>query len=103
VPPLLQAELPRARAMLAAARGEHAQVEHDLTAALDALQALEYPYWIARTRSDLASWLIDQGRAGEASPLLDQAIATFGSLGAAPALAAARTLAAVAGPVALES
>jgi class 3 adenylate cyclase/tetratricopeptide (TPR) repeat protein len=57
VPPLLQAELLRAQGMVAAARGEHARVERDLTAALDALEALDYPYWTARVRTDLASWV----------------------------------------------
>jgi class 3 adenylate cyclase/tetratricopeptide (TPR) repeat protein len=93
VPPLLRAELPRAQGMLAAARGDHADVEHDLTTALDALVALDYPYWAAQARMDLASWLIGQDRKADASPLLDQAIATLANLGAAPALARARTLA----------
>jgi len=100
VPPLLRAELPRAQGVLAAARGEHANVERDLTLAVDALVALDYPYWTAQARLDLASWLIGQGRAGEASPLLDQAISTLAGLGAAPALARARTLAASGGAAA---
>jgi hypothetical protein len=94
VPPLLRAELPRAQGVLAAARGEHADVERSLTAAIDALETLGYPYRAARARTDFAAWLIDQGRMTDASPLLDDAIATFASLAAAPALVRARALAA---------
>jgi len=55
--------------------------------------ALGYPDWLARARTDLAAWLIDQSRAGEAVPLLDEATAALESLGTAPALARAQTLA----------
>jgi class 3 adenylate cyclase/tetratricopeptide (TPR) repeat protein len=93
VPPLLRAELPRARGLLAAARGEHDRVEPELSAAIEAFVALDYPYWIARARTDLAAWLIQRNRAAEASALLDDAIETLASLDAAPALTCARALA----------
>jgi hypothetical protein len=80
--------------MLAAARGEHANVERDLTAALNALVELDYPYWGgtgARRSHVVAHRPGPDGRG--VRPPLDQAIATLASLGAAPALARARTLA----------
>ena len=36
----------------------------------------------ARTQAELGAWLIGQGRAGEAAPLLDNARAVFTQLGA---------------------
>ncbi len=53
---------------------------------------LGYPYWRAVTETDLAAWLIDQHRHTEATPLLDQATATFEGLRATPALARAAEL-----------
>ena len=92
VPPLLRAELSRAQARLAAARGEQDGVEVSFRAAIDGLAALGYPYWLARAQSDLAAWLIERGRSEEAAALLDVAVATFEQLGAEPALARARRL-----------
>jgi class 3 adenylate cyclase/tetratricopeptide (TPR) repeat protein len=94
VPPLLKAELRRTQGLLAMRRGETERVEPALTDAIAALDALGYPFWSARARTDLAAWLIDQGRSTEAAPLLDTAIAALMNLGAAPALARARELAA---------
>ena len=93
VPRLLRAELRRARGLLAAARGDHQLVETELAAAIDALTALDYPFWTARAQTDLASWLIDRGRSDDAAELLDHAILSLAALGAAPALARARSLA----------
>jgi hypothetical protein len=45
-------------------------------------------------QTDLAAWLIGQGRFGDAAPLLVEAGATLESLGATPALARTRELAA---------
>jgi hypothetical protein len=92
VGPYLRAQLSRARALLAAARGEPDQVEEPLTDALDRFRELGYPYWIARTQTDLAAWLIDAGRGEEAAALLEEAGAEFESLRAAPALAHALEL-----------
>ncbi|HEY7629144.1 MAG TPA: adenylate/guanylate cyclase domain-containing protein [Thermoleophilaceae bacterium] len=89
VGPYLSAQLARARGLLAAARGEREEVEQPLTEAIERFRALAYPYWLARTQSDLAAWLIDTGRTSEAAPLLDEAIGVFESLRAAPALARA--------------
>ncbi len=94
VPPYLRAELIRGRALLAAAQGDHETVETDLRDAIERFRELAYPYWLATAEADLAQWLLGRGRAGEASPLLDEALATFSSLGAAPALARAEALSA---------
>jgi tetratricopeptide (TPR) repeat protein len=91
LPPLMRAELARARGLVSALRGE-AEAEVFLRAALDAVVALGYPYWLARSRADLAGWLMVHDRAAEATELLDDAIAAFRQLGAAPALAAAEAL-----------
>ena len=42
--------------------------------------------------AELAAWLVAEGRTAEATPLLDQAIETFESLRAAPALSRALEL-----------
>lgn len=86
VPPYLRAQLARCRALAAAARGDHDSVEVDLRHAVDAFRELGYPYWLARVQSDLGSWLVDQGRADEAEPLLTEAAETFTRLGALPDL-----------------
>ena len=92
VAPYLRAQLRRARARIAAARGDHDHVEPELAAAIDAFAALDYRYWLAHSRADLAAWLLDTGRAAEAAPLLDAAIPVLEALGAAPALERARAL-----------
>ena len=96
--PYLWAQLHRGRGLLASARGEHETAERELLAAIEDFAALSYPYWRARAQSDLAASLIDQGRAEEAEPLLEEAIATFDELGAAPALERARRLQAARSP-----
>jgi hypothetical protein len=90
----LRAHLARGRALLAAVEDRHETVEADLMVAIDAFAALAYPYWLAVTQTDLAEWLIEQGRDGEAEPLLAAAIGVFEPLGAAPALERARSLSA---------
>jgi class 3 adenylate cyclase/tetratricopeptide (TPR) repeat protein len=94
IPPLLKAELRRAQGLLAAAGGEEDGVEGALTAAIDAHDALGYPFWAGRARTDLAAWLLERGRGVEAWPLLEIATTAFTNLGAAPELARARELAA---------
>jgi tetratricopeptide (TPR) repeat protein len=89
VGPYLRAQIARARALIAAARGEREGAEQGLLEAVDNFRALGYPYWLARAQTDLAAWLIDAGRGAEAAPLLEDAIAVFEELRAAPALARA--------------
>jgi hypothetical protein len=59
---------------------------------MERFEALGYPYWLARVRTDLAAWLVDRDRAAEAVPLLDDAIAELERLGAVPALKRAREI-----------
>ena len=92
VPPFLRAQLSRGHGLVAAAAGNHAAAERRLRTALDSFSALEYPYWGARTRTDLAACLLPQGRSAEAHALLDEAAAALEALGAAPALARVREL-----------
>ena len=62
LPPYLQAQVGRFRALLAAAEGRHDQVEPSLRAAVDALDELGYPYFRALVQVDLGGWLLTQGR-----------------------------------------
>jgi class 3 adenylate cyclase/tetratricopeptide (TPR) repeat protein len=101
VGPYLRTQLARARALVAAAQGEQAGVEEGLLGVIDDFRALGYPYWLARGQTDLAAWLIDNGRGAEATPLLEDAIAVFELLRAAPALARAMEL--MAGPPAAQA
>ena len=86
LPPYLQAQVARFRALLAAAEGHHDQVEVGLRAAVDALDELGYPYFRALVQVDLGAWLISQDRKGDAEPLSAAARQTFIGLGAQPAL-----------------
>ena len=92
MPPLLRAELARARALVAWVRDEPDAVEPGLRSAIDELAALGYPFWLARAQIDLAAWLTERGRSSEAASLVDEAAGTLERLGAAPALARARRL-----------
>ena len=73
--------------------------------AISQMRELGYPYWLAVTQTDLAEWLIGQGRREEAEPLLEEAMDTFRSLRAAPALARAQSVAggSPTGPVTVSS
>ena len=53
LPPYLRAQLARTRARLAAARGEHDDVEAGLRHAIERFAAMGYPYWEAMARLDL--------------------------------------------------
>jgi class 3 adenylate cyclase/tetratricopeptide (TPR) repeat protein len=92
IAPYLRAQLARGKALLAIAEDRHDTVETHFAVAIDGLRTLGYPYWLAVTQTDLAAWLVDQGRGEEASAPLNEASAVFESLGAAPALARAQTI-----------
>ena len=92
IPPFLEAQLARGRALVDALAGEHDLVERELTRAIDSFRALDYPYWLAVTQIDLAEWLISQDRAAEAQAALDEAIPVLTDLGARPALERIRAL-----------
>ena len=92
VSPFLGAQLVRGRALLEAARGCHEDVETGLATAIDAFRKLSYPYWLAVTQTELATWLAGQDRASEAGALTVEAIETLESLRAEPALLRAQQL-----------
>lgn len=92
IPPYLRAHLARAQALLAATEGAVDRVEQGLTEAIDGFRSLAYPYWLARTQTDLAAWLHEHNLGSAGVSLLDQARATLEELGAASELARAREL-----------
>ena len=86
VPPSARGHLARLRGHVHAARGEHAEAERELTAAVETFAAVSQPYWLAVARAGLAEWLLERGRDEDAAPLLEQAATTVQELRAAPAL-----------------
>jgi hypothetical protein len=86
IPPYIRAQRLRSVARLRAAHGDHDGVEADLRAAVEAFQALGYDYWVAVVRTDLAEWLVENGRAEEAAPLIAEAEPVLVGLGVRPAL-----------------
>ncbi len=92
VPPFLRAQVTRARALIAGARGEDDAVEGDLVAAEATFRDLGYEYWTARTQLDRAEWLADRDRFDESTGPAAEAAATFESIGVAPMLARARAI-----------
>jgi class 3 adenylate cyclase/predicted ATPase len=92
IPPYLDAQLARGRALLASAEARHDHVRDGLLTAIDAFRGLGYPYWLAVAQLDLAEWLIGQSRGEEAAALVEEAIGVLEPLRAGPALARARGL-----------
>jgi class 3 adenylate cyclase/tetratricopeptide (TPR) repeat protein len=97
VSPFLGAQLVRGRALLEAARGCHEGVETGLATAIEGFRKLSYPYWVAVTQTELATWLAGHDRASEAGALTVEAIETLESLRAEPALLRAQQLHGVGG------
>ncbi len=98
--PHLRAQLDHGLGQLAAVRGDAGHAQEHFTTAIERFGELGYPYWLARARAELAGLLLAEGRSAEAAPLLDQAIATFEELRAAPALKMAQRLKAAPSPAA---
>jgi hypothetical protein len=92
VPPFLRAQLSRARALIAGARGETENVARSLLSAEAALRDLGYPYWAALTQLETAEWLASDGDLAEAGRLAGQAAATFQVVGAGTMLDRSRRL-----------
>jgi tetratricopeptide (TPR) repeat protein len=92
VPPFLRAQVTRAAALVAHARGEDEAVEENLVAVEMTFRDLGYPYWTARAQLDRAEWLARQGRLDESARIATEAAAAFETLEAAPMLAHARAL-----------
>ena len=81
--PLLKAQQARFRARLAA-QDEGTDVAADFATAESILRDLDMPFRLAVTQLEHAEWLVTQGQAGEAEPLLAEARETFERLKAAP-------------------
>jgi len=92
VPPFLLAQVTRAKALVAFARGDDERAEEDLVSAETAFRDLAYPYWTARAQLDRAEWLARRERGDEAAALAREAAATFERVGVVPMAARARTL-----------
>ena len=83
-PPSLRAQAARFRARLAAARGEEARVEQWFKTAEAVFREHSLVFHMAATELEHAEWLVAQGRAEDAEPLLAEAREIFERLEAAP-------------------
>ena len=82
--PFLRAVAGRSRARLAAAKGDPDRVEPGLKMAAGIFREFGLPFWLAVTQLEHGEWLVEQGRAQEAEPLLGEARETFERLEAKP-------------------
>ncbi len=83
LPPYLDAHRLRLTALIGAARGDNpAEVEADLRAGIAGLASFGAVGDAARAEEELARWLVSQGRADEALPLLARVRATYQEIGA---------------------
>jgi len=92
VPPFLRAQVTRAKALIASARGEDEVVEEHLAFAEATFRDLGYPYWTARVQLDKADWLVRQNRLDESRNLATEAAVTFEAIGAKSMLARSRAI-----------
>jgi len=92
VPPFLRAQVTRAKALVAAARGKNEDVEENLVATEMTFRELGYPYWTARAQLDSAEWLAGQDRLDESAKLAGQAATIFDNIGVAPMLVRAQAI-----------
>jgi class 3 adenylate cyclase/tetratricopeptide (TPR) repeat protein len=90
--PLLDAEATRARARLAAHRGDAATAEQAFKRAVALLRELETPFFLARAQLEYAELLAPTQQDDLSASLRDEAEAVFGRLGASPWLERARAL-----------
>jgi class 3 adenylate cyclase/tetratricopeptide (TPR) repeat protein len=86
VPAYLRAHLTRGDGLLAAAAGDFATAEARLRVAIERLDSLGYPYWLAVAKTDLASVLLEDRRPDDAKPLLENVTQVLTELRALPAL-----------------
>jgi tetratricopeptide (TPR) repeat protein len=78
------AHVMRARAVLAAARGDVAGVEDARKGAIGLFREIDYPLWTAVTLYEHAQWLREQQRGADADPFVADARLIFEGLGARP-------------------
>jgi class 3 adenylate cyclase/tetratricopeptide (TPR) repeat protein len=82
--PSLRALRDRARARLAAARGDLEHVDGAFARAAAQFRALGMPYWLGGTLTEHGEWLAKEGHSDEAAPLLAEAGTIFEGLQAKP-------------------
>jgi class 3 adenylate cyclase/tetratricopeptide (TPR) repeat protein len=80
-PPMLAAHAARFRAKLAS---DPAAVEAGFQRAAQMFREYELPFWLAVTQLEYAEWLVTEGRASDAEPMLAEARETFTRLEAKP-------------------
>jgi ATP/maltotriose-dependent transcriptional regulator MalT len=90
---MLTAHAARFRAKLAS---DPVKAEAGFRRAEQMFHEYELPFWLAVTQLEHGEWLVAEGRASEAEPMLAEAEETFARLEARPWLE--RTAAAAAGP-----
>ena len=83
-PPSLRAQAARYRARLAAAQGKHDGVEQGYKTAAGIFREHGLTFAMAMTELEHGEWLVGQGRAAEAEPLLAEAREIFERLEATP-------------------
>jgi len=83
-PQFLQALAARFRATLAARRGDAEEVERLFKQAAGRFRELSVPFYLAVTALEHGEWLVAEGRADEADPLLAESREIFERLGAQP-------------------
>jgi len=84
LPSFLRANGSRLRALLDVARGEQGQVEPAFEAAAGTFREAGIAFWLAVTLLQHGEWLVGQGRAEEAAPILEEAGGIFERLKAKP-------------------
>ena len=82
--PLIRAQSARFRARVAAARGETERAEESFKVAAAAFRAYGMTFSLACTELEHAGWLVEQGRAEDAGPLVAEARETLARLRAMP-------------------
>jgi tetratricopeptide (TPR) repeat protein len=82
--PYLDAQSRRLRARISQRRGDAELVEPAYKRAIGMFRELETPFWLAVALLESAEWLVNEGRAEDAKPLLDEARELFERLRATP-------------------
>ena len=90
--PLILAQTARFRALVAAAEGDAQRAEASFKTAAAAFREYETPFWLACTQLEQGEWLVTQGRAEEATSLVEEARETFERLRVTPWLERADAL-----------
>jgi predicted ATPase/class 3 adenylate cyclase len=82
--PSLRAHATRFRARLAAEDGETRKAERGFAGATATFREYGMPFWLAVTLTEHGEWLVSEGRASDAEPMLAEARETFTRLEAKP-------------------